>query len=59
MSKCTDTVITQVLWNLAVSGFLVLFWGGNLAKLRQSFSLVFFHWPLVCCQQDGCQLVGR
>lgn len=64
MSKCTDTVVTQVLCNLAVTDFLVLFWGGNLARLRQSFSSVFFFIglsakTLVCCQQDGCQLVGR
>lgn len=45
MSMCTDIVVTQVLCNLTVTGFMVLFCGGNLAKLGQSFSLVFLHWP--------------
>lgn len=45
MSRCTDTVVTQVLCNLTVRGFLMLLCSCNLAKFRQSIPPL--QWVLV------------
>ena len=57
MSRCTDIVVTWVLCNLIVIGFLMLFCSWNLAGLRQSVPpSVDFNWPY--CQEFGVWLTA-
>lgn len=57
MSRCTDTVVTQILCNLTVRGFLMLLCSCNLAKFRQSIPpSVGFSW--LYCQEFGMWLTA-